>query len=270
MNKMRKSGFTLLEILVVIAIIALLMAILVPVLDKVRDQARTVICRSKLRHFGLATRMYLDDNDQFFPYPGIWLMEPEGWRTRQCHPGFALGHCFHNPLYVGEKPTGQLWPYLKSIDVLMCPQFAILKKRSLRHEDYAFSYSMNEHLKYISINYLTGYNVDFNESLVYNPAKVVLFTEQNPWTIPGYSKLGFSKPCLNTGWFWVNEYSVDAFEVPVRNFATFHNAPSGNLNEGSANMVFVDGHVGSLKRQHGIDIFNCFRLLWPHKKLPWE
>ncbi len=63
----KKSGFTLIELLVVIAIIALLMGIIIPVLGKVREQGRTISCRSNLRQYGMATRMYLDDNDLYFP-----------------------------------------------------------------------------------------------------------------------------------------------------------------------------------------------------------
>ncbi len=62
----KRKGFTLIELLVVIAIIALLMAILMPALQRVKRQARTIVCRKNLSQYGLASRMYLDDFDGNF------------------------------------------------------------------------------------------------------------------------------------------------------------------------------------------------------------
>ncbi|OHB66926.1 MAG: hypothetical protein A2Y76_03700 [Planctomycetes bacterium RBG_13_60_9] len=57
----RRNAFTLIELLVVIAIIALLMSILMPALSRVKKQARTVACLSKLKQWGLWFAMYAED-----------------------------------------------------------------------------------------------------------------------------------------------------------------------------------------------------------------
>lgn len=64
MNKRR--GFTLIELLVVIAIIALLMSILMPALQRVKGQAQSVMCQSKLKQWGLLFKLYTDDYDGYF------------------------------------------------------------------------------------------------------------------------------------------------------------------------------------------------------------
>ncbi len=61
-----RKGFTLIELLVVIAIIALLMAILMPALQRVKEQAKSVACLSKLKQWGLYFAMYTEDYDGRF------------------------------------------------------------------------------------------------------------------------------------------------------------------------------------------------------------
>lgn len=71
MQRLRRSclGFTLIEILVVIAIIALLITILVPSLKKARDNAKAAVCKANLHDFGNALHEYAADHSAYFALP---------------------------------------------------------------------------------------------------------------------------------------------------------------------------------------------------------
>lgn len=68
---MRKKGFTLVELLVVIGIIAVLMGILLPALSAVRRTAQRVVCGSNLAGIGKAMLLYANEYDGDFPRAGI-------------------------------------------------------------------------------------------------------------------------------------------------------------------------------------------------------
>lgn len=95
-----KKGFTLVELLVVIAIIALLMSILMPALARVRIQAKTVLCQTKLKQWGGCLEMYAGDNN------GIFM---EGWNEGS------------HPVEPKDFWMECLRPYYKDPDLRMCP-----------------------------------------------------------------------------------------------------------------------------------------------------
>ena len=61
------GAFTLLELIVVIAIIALVAALLLPALSRGKAQAQATACRNQLRQMGLAMTMYLSDSRHYPP-----------------------------------------------------------------------------------------------------------------------------------------------------------------------------------------------------------
>src|SRR3989339_428756 len=113
---MRKKGFTLVELLVVISIIALLMAILMPALARVRKQAANVICKSNLKQWGSIFYMYTQDHggrfqpgqkpDGKYDFTVDWVIVMEkyytDWNLRFCPAA-------KKPYEEGGTPTFGAW-----------------------------------------------------------------------------------------------------------------------------------------------------------------
>jgi prepilin-type processing-associated H-X9-DG protein/prepilin-type N-terminal cleavage/methylation domain-containing protein len=74
------TAFTLVELLVVVAIVAMLSAMLLPGLGQAKQRARSTICLSNLRQMGIAAQGYLNTHQGYFPIayysenkPGLFI-----------------------------------------------------------------------------------------------------------------------------------------------------------------------------------------------------
>ena len=114
----RHSAFTLVEILVVLAIIGILAAILFPAFARAQESARQTNCASNLQQIGIAVQQYFQDTRR---YPDSLLdLLPTGAdydsTTSTDAPGPAATP--PNPALTIVKGTG----YLKGgVDALLCP-----------------------------------------------------------------------------------------------------------------------------------------------------
>ena len=107
------AGFTLIEVLVVIAIIAILVAVLLPTLVAARRQSRAIVCATKLRTVGAALTLYTRANLERYPPQGTW--------AERCYP-------YIQKLGGGRKSSESDWAdrhYEEEVEFYTCPDDAV-------------------------------------------------------------------------------------------------------------------------------------------------
>lgn len=230
------------ELLVVVGIIALLMSVLMPALSKAAEQARFIVCRSNLKWYGLAERMYMDDHDGLFTHPGTYLF---------------LSSSSAAAFTVATDPDGPFWPYLKARAAHMCPTFKRTWKSMVNHECFMpgmpvalrdlepqYSYVHNATLGYDS-----GPNPNLKETdLCRKPSDIYIFTEENMWLI--------NISCgadIDLSIYALNGTTHVMYNRANDGIATYHTPPKGDTDKGSGNVVFVDGSVDSVTADEQYD-----------------
>lgn len=113
----RNSAFTLIEILVVIAIIAILAAIFFPVFARARENARRSSCQSNLKQIGLGLIQYAQDYDERLPQAYFGCANNDSTA-----PGVVstAGGCATAPAEK-YKWMDATFPYVKSEQIYNCP-----------------------------------------------------------------------------------------------------------------------------------------------------
>lgn len=148
-SNLPKPGFTLIEMLVVVAIIALLVAILLPSLSRARANARTVICTTQVQQLMRSALLYKTDFKDRLPGTGIndspfasdynagtrkdWLTWLGTWTVVISWPNVKS-----TPMWANTPRGGRLFPYYKDEKLLLCP--------STENSNGKFSYSTPENV----------------------------------------------------------------------------------------------------------------------------
>jgi type II secretory pathway pseudopilin PulG len=85
-----KKQFTLIELMVVVAIIMILIALLLPALHKARETAYATVCKSRLKQIGTAATLYSTDNNA---YMLVTYNSTVSW-NRKNRWDYILGHLY--------------------------------------------------------------------------------------------------------------------------------------------------------------------------------
>jgi prepilin-type N-terminal cleavage/methylation domain-containing protein/prepilin-type processing-associated H-X9-DG protein len=228
-GKTAASGFTLVELLIVVAIVAILMALLLPVVSSMRARASSVRCVNNLRQLYQGSLLYLSDHDQKF-WPSYSGVPAEGWYADTAGFGEA-----HGPLYYLEY---KIWrDRLRSGTVMDCPQ---------NIEGYAhwmLDYGYNGYLCPL----LGGVPSPFSMAAITQPSKVLLFLDARqyafaPEVVKDPSSFAWHYPTATAG----------AFVHPHK----------------TANCLFLDGHVQPMTQADLQNDPNRGFYLTPQRSIP--
>ena len=204
-----RRAFTLVEILVVIAIIGILSAILFPVFGRARENGRKTVCLSNMKQLGLAFQQYTQDSRGKYPLAANY----QGWAPGNAH--WVAGTAGENgklakdevngdfpyndtpvPAPKANVEAGALYPYVKSTAVYICPSNRDGQLKGL-------TYSMN-----CAVSGLAN-------TRILSPGDIVVLVDEQ---------------YANDGFFWATSDANSTDKLT-------------QVHNGGGNLLFADGHA---------------------------
>jgi prepilin-type processing-associated H-X9-DG protein len=220
----RRSAYTLMELLVVLAIVFILAAILFPVFTQTRAKARAATCLSHLRQLGIAQLAYADDYDETLI------------SNRDSAPDW-------DDPQMGGAVMG-LQPYIGNNDVFFCPERETTNKVGWFNS--GLTWSQNKR----NLGYGTNYGIwDITTGMgVFRRLQEVPPTIANPETtyvFPGRALSDFKAPSETVLMSDTNDYSYYTLAFYLQDIDG--TTPQAVRHNGMYHFCYVDGHVQAVK-----------------------
>jgi prepilin-type N-terminal cleavage/methylation domain-containing protein len=133
-DRKHQGGFTLVELLVVIAVISILAGMLLPALENAINSAKGISCANNLRQLGIFNSFYSDDNSGYItPYLSEdgkgWYMHIQEYDKSMGGFYIEIPHLFQCPVSEYETSTGKLRNWGYSINMYSFASFQYEKVR---------------------------------------------------------------------------------------------------------------------------------------------
>lgn len=220
--RIKRSAFTLVELLIVIAIVSLLAAILFPVFGRARENARRSSCQSNLKQITLGIKQYSQDYDEKFPL---------GPNFPEDNTDFTTGW------------AATVQPYVKNLQVYHCPSDKKPSSENPKDEGY-IDYWYNAALSWNGLfgslgtaNYRTG----VSEAALANSPLTIMLGEGNN---AEYSKSAFrTNGCTVAGQGSDNAPGLNKCDTTTYLVNGQGIAGGQRKHFSGLNLAFSDGHV---------------------------
>ena len=230
MKKLLRSGnaFTLVELLVVIAVIGILAALLLPTLSKSKQKAKGINCVSNMRQLTTAWMLYAGDYSDMLvtntcePNTNSWAAGWLDWSDP--------ADTDNTNIYTIESPEGLLWPYAKSLAIYVCPSDP--STININGAIYPRVRSVSMNLRMNGGDHPSAPIDEFN-----NPNKLSAINNPGPST--AFVFIDERADSINDGFFVV-------YMVLTNAGAYLGNIPA-NYHNGCSTISFADGHVETHK-----------------------